>query len=350
MTILIENIAQLQSYVGGAINQSVDMRSISPSIERVTYDYILPIIGQTQYNELVTNIASPDARIVDLLAAIRRPLSLLSVWKHSFVGDIQFGETGLYRVESDERKGAYKYQINDFRAEHRNQGYNSIERLIFFLDKNSGDYPLWTASTEHKRHLALIINYASEFGVHYNMKINRYIYEIMRPVIEEMEIFVLEPLLGQDFYAELKTKIKAKNLSVAETELQKYLQKAVAHYTVLESLKRNIVQFQGDRIVQVDDLEPQSSRKKGTPTLTRVGVLANHNEEFAARHLSKAKWYLNNNLTDFPTYKAWQDALTAAAETAASEAAANSIYSCGCLGSCRCNPTTITKSKKIFRF
>lgn len=351
MNILFSEITELQPYVGGAINVSIDMRSITPTIERATYDYILPIIGQTQYDELLGNLSSTDARIVNLLEAVRRPLALLTVYEHSFVGDISFGESGLYRTETDDRKGAYKYQVNTFRAKHLNQGYNSIERLILFLDANLADYPLFTAATEYARHRSLVINYASEFAVHYDMKINRYIYQIMRPVIEEMEIFVLEPLLGQDFYTEIKTKIKANTLDAQEKQLLFYLQKSVAHYTVLESLKRNIVQFQGDRIAQVEELEPQSSRKTSNAGMNSIGVLAGHNEEFAARHLSKAKWYLTENIDNFPTYKAWKEALAAAVEEAAATVEDNSRYSaCGrCYGNCNCTTTT-KKTKKIFRF
>ena len=83
--------------------------------------------------------------------------------------------------------------------------------------------------------------------------------------------------------------------------------------------------------------------------MNNVGVLANHNEEFAARHLSKAKWFLTQNIDDFPTYKTWQKALAAAVEEEETNLLTNenSRYKCSCRGLCNCNLSATTKKKVI---
>jgi hypothetical protein len=314
MSQLFTNISQLQDHVGGAINASINIKSIAPSIDKAANDFIIPLVGQAQYTELLNNLTSTTDRIVNLLAAVRRPLAYLAVWQHSYQSEIQFGESGLYRVETESHKSAYKYQINDFRLSMRDSGYDALERLIIFLDANKTDYPLWTADPiAQAKHRNLFLNYAAEVNALYSKRINRYIYETMRPVIEELEVFTLEPLLGQAFFLEMKTKIKANTLSAKEKELLLFLQKALAHFAVLESLKRNIVSFVGDSIVEYEFSEPQSSRTAKTALPDTIGVLARHNDEFGNRNMSKAKWFLETYATDFPTWKTWQDALAASA-------------------------------------
>ena len=315
---------QLKTAIGGSINVSLELDSINPTLLDVAEVYVLPYLGQTTFDALRDYVAADytptDAALNALLPYARAPIGAIGAAEYSKLGGIQFGESGLFRIETDDKKSPYKYQENDYRYTLLTQGYNSIERMILFLEKNKADYPDWVdEAREYCR--GLFVSTAADLRAAYGKGIDRQIYEVLRPLIADMEVFLILSSIGQEQFDALKELQleDATTLTYAQSQALTRLRKAISLGAIQESLRRNIIQLKGDRIIQAEALEPQSSLKEGVPANPALSLSSVHMQEWKERHLSYFLKWLTDNPTTFPEYETYL-AAEAAAEAAASTA------------------------------
>jgi hypothetical protein len=319
---LFANITELKTILGGAINTSVELDSLSPAFHAAIYNHLVEWISEAFWDEFKTayDADTLSAEQTALLPYLQRPLAKLAMYEYQQIGTVQFTESGLNRIETETHKSAYRYQENAYSNFMLLNGYEDLERLLVYLETNKADFATWTGSDAYTRNRSLFITYASEFRRAYGKQVSRYVFEIMRPVMSDIETFAVLPLLGEDQFADLKAKILAGTTSSEEDELHNRIIRAVANYAMEESLKRELVQHDGNKVVQLESSILQSNTTKRVPDSSHLDVTIRHSHEFANRHLSYVKEYLDNNLDTFTLYSAYLDAQAEA--EAAEEAAA----------------------------
>ena len=353
---LFTDIDHIKQFVGGAVNISVEIDSLSPAFNRAAQNHLVGWLGAAQWNDMVTNFAAPDAELAALLPYAQSALAMLGMYEYSLIGSIQFTESGIHRVENDNYKSAYKYQEAEYRKWMLENGYEAIEEMLLFLQDNNEDYPLWDGTEVAAKNLQLVINYAKHFRAAADKNISRYTFELLRPLIEDLEFFVLIPNIGQPQYDDLKAKIASESaFSSEEDVLLGLIQKCIANFTIEEATRRQLVRLEGRNVVQTEKLEPQSYEKESTPTNSPLSVKINHHDEWGNRYVSRIVKYLDDNIDEFPLYETWKEEKATAAEEAAAEAAAAACCTeperycdptlCSCNGECTCS----AGGRKIFR-
>ena len=333
---LFNNISEIKDFVGGGANISLHIDSIGPSINPTAKRHLIRWISESQYNALVTAVdETPTSEETALLPYVQRPLALLTMYEYSNIGGIQIQESGFHRIETEHEKTAFKYQENNYKSYMLETGYEAIEDMLKFLEANEADYPLWQASTSYNRNKTLFVNYASEFRDLYAQYISRYTFEMIRPLIEDVERFAFIPLLGETEFNNLKTAILGKSLSAVQQSLVNLIQRAVANFAIEEGLKRQWVQIKNGNVVQTESLEPQSTRKESSAAMNALNVAVNNSELWANRHIAQIINFLSNNIDDFPDYKAHLDAQTEAEEEEETDECLDRLV-CGCDEFCSC--------------
>ncbi len=319
---MFTSITQLKEHIGGGGNLSLEIDSLRPTWELVAENDLLIWLGPTTYAALLTYVNDDDETgdddLTALLPHVRRPLALWTMAEYAKIGGIQFGESGMFRIEGEGKASTYKYQENAYKDYMLQHGWNALETLLNFLEENRLTYTDW-ASEARPRHRALMINTAAELRDCYARYCNRYTFESIRPLIEDMEIFFIKPGIGPEQFDALKAVILANNLDATQAEAVARLRRALAHMAVKEALNRNLVEVKGHRLVQVESLEPQSYHKESPPSLANVSAAHTQLDEFAQRHLDYALEYLAAHPEDFPEYAEYA---AAQADAAAAIAAA----------------------------
>ncbi len=338
---IFTNITEITDQVGGAINRSMEIDSIGPHIGMAAHKHLVLWLGITLWDNLVSYVDNPspvDTDLDDLLPYARKPLAFLTLEEYAKIGSIQFGEAGMYRTETDTHKGAYKYQENNYRQSMLENGYEALEQLLDYLEANEVNYPDWQASSGYTRNKSLVINSAATFRDRYSRSISRHTFEMLRPLIEDLEFFVLVPIMGEDQYDDVKTNIADKTTTGKDLILLGLIQKAIAYFTIQEGIRRHWLQIKDNRIIQAELLEPQSSKKEAPASTASVNLATRHNDEFGNRFVSRMLQYLDDNIDDFTSYKTWKEAKEAAEEAEADDADYERFASltCGCAGSCSC--------------
>jgi hypothetical protein len=320
---MFTTISQIKEHIGGGGNMSLELDSLRPTWELVAQNDLQLWLGPTTYAALLAYVLEADETGNDdfdlLLPYVRRPLALWTMAEYAKIGGIQFGESGMSRVEIEGRAQPYKYQENAYKEYMLNHGWNALETMLIFLEDNRDTYTDW-ATEARPRHRSLFINTAAELRDCYARYTNRYTFESIRPIIQDMEVFFLIPSIGIEQYTALKAVIATNNLDEPQTEAVARLSRALAHVSVKEALTRNLVAIKGHTLIQIEMLEPQSYAKESPPTINTVSLAHTQLDEFAQRHLDYAIQYLTDNPTEFPEYAAYAAALAAAAATTAAAA------------------------------
>lgn len=304
---IIRTISELKNFIGGAGNVSLNIADIQPFLDLVGQQHLRPWLGNTTYAALeAETIVAPYAA---LLSFVQRPLAFLAMLEYVKVNAIMISGAGNFRIESDEKKTAYKYQENQYRAVMQEQGWESIERMLRYLDENSTTFTAWAADEARKNHRGLFINYAEDFRNLYGKTISRYIFETLRPVIEEVEDTALLPYFGTPFFDALKTDIQDNTLAGKRKELVRLAQKVIVHFSIREGIKRNWVKFEGDRVVQTETLEPQGYQKDAPAGKDETATLLRHSEDWGNRHVATVLSFLEANIEEptFLLYKTYNE-------------------------------------------
>lgn len=324
---LFTTIAQVKTHIGGGANISLELDSINPTFTDVADIFLRPYLGQSTFDALAAYVAADytptDAALDALLPLARAPLAGFGVAEYSKIGNLQFGEAGLFRMESDDKRTPFKYQENEYRSTLRTQGYNALERMILWLEKNKADYPDWVDEARPYC-LSLFVSTAADLRACYSAQIDRQTYEVLRPLLEDMETFLILSSVGQAQFDALKVLqlTDPTTLSYNELEGLRRIRKAIGLGAIQENLRRGIVQLKEGRLVQIEALEPQSYLKEGIPASPSLSLSSVHLQEWKQRHLDYALTWLAAHPTEFPEYETYLAELAEAAAAAAAEAEA----------------------------
>lgn len=332
MSTILTTIDQLKDKVGGAVNPSLEFEAIRPYIEDVQRDHIMPLIGPDFLNDLITNQDTATGKQLELVNKIRKAVGYLCVYKYVNVGSVQLGEAGLFRTESESHKSTYKYQEQNYRDQMRESGYEALEEVIIFLQLNKINLGSLYTLEYYQKTRSMFINLALEFRNVYSSYISRYTYESLKPLMEDLETFAILPIIGQELFDRLKLSIADNDLTPVEILLVRHIQKALAHFTIEEGVRRLWVKIEGINVVQTERLEPQGLERQGSAGNLPLSVNVRHLYEFGNRWISYIKKYLLDNIEDFEEYADFI-AEQEAAELEEEEA----ILECGCLNICECD-------------
>jgi len=312
---MFETIDQIKEYVGGAANVSIQLESLTPAIHAAS----MPVkywLSPNVYAALDAAVVAGNltAAQTALLPYVRRPLALLTMHEHVKTGNIQITESGVQRHESENYKTAYKYQENQYKEQMRRLGYEAIEEMINFLHDNLVDYSDYASSSAYTRSTSYLINSAAAWRDSYNFEANRYTFELLLPVIDDVENIGIADCISADELSTLRTAYHADTASAKQKTVIKLLQRAIAQFTFALAVKRNLVQLQGRNVVQRETPDSAGYEKTSVPMNSQLDFPLKESAMAANQFLAKALDYMRANLDDFPEYKTKYEAELAAQE------------------------------------
>jgi hypothetical protein len=315
---IFPTIGTFKDVIGGGVNASMYLDSIEPYFDIAHERHIEDWLGTTLYNALADGIENSNLTQAEtnLLPYYRKALAWLALYEYMPHATVQISEAGMYRVENENMKSAYKYQMLAVMDNAIVNGYESMEKLILFLETNKATYTDWTTAPGYDKHHNIFLHTAADFRNVHNKRMARHTFDTIRGVVEDVEQFVIAPLLGEQQHAALLNARKT-NTWTTETKEKKVIyliNRAVAHYAIAAAMAMNIVEMRSDRIVSKTQGEALNSEL--VAGVEKYFVKNQHHDDTANRHLKRLRDYLNENLEDvaFQDYKDWQAELAEAEE------------------------------------
>lgn len=235
---IIKTIAELTQYVeAGSLT---DISVITPSIRAAERRFLVPVLGQDQYDQLIelyddnSDLSDDEQNLLDLCQEAVANIAMgIAVSRIA----VMISDSGVRRSESNSEKSAFQYQEKNVREAFAQAGFDTLENLLQFLDSKKLVFTSWANSSAFQAYRNYFMPSAIEFENYYAIKQSRLVYNTISYIMRNVENFQLKDVIGKQLFDVLKTQQKAGTLLPAyQTLLTTYICPGIAMYTIAKGL------------------------------------------------------------------------------------------------------------------
>lgn len=243
---------------------SVSWSVISPIVSLAELTYIIPAIGQDEYDDLeskytANSITGKDAQ---LLGNVQRALSFFVSYMHMKINSVQHSDAGTFENTPANAQVSRQWKEQGSAEMFINVADESLDRSLAYLESNANDFPIWKASTAYTVSKELFITNATDLTkLGANINNSRSAYMALRPYILIVEESYIIPAISQAMYDKLKQEIIDGNLSGVNTALVAKIRPALAQLTLVEGIPYLNVSLTGTglKVITTNDAITQKS-------------------------------------------------------------------------------------------
>lgn len=290
---LITTIAQVIEFVKVSYSNAA---SSLPNQLRAERRFLIPVLGEDLYNNLVANIT--DDTYDDLLYKCRSVSAPLSYWLELATIQAQITDAGVATFENENKRAAHRWEYEEIKQQLEEDGMYAIEDLLKYLFENAATYN-WTPSDEFN----IIFKSADDFKKYYPTLSQPYrVFQSMRVLMQQVQDQYMIPLLGEDFFIELRDVASA---TTEEAKAIVLIKKAVANLTIARAIETLSVRFSNDGftvLLSSPQEKPAQGQQQAPDNQLRVAM--ERAGTSGDTYLLQLKEYLNETASDsvFSTY------------------------------------------------
>lgn len=215
---------QLKQYVKVTFNSS---NSSLPDIVAAENKFIVPIIGATLLAESIAAADNtPKAKLCNLIRAVVAPLAY---WMDLATLHVNIGDGGLGVNRSENQDPLHRWEYEQLKESLAEKGTAALEAMMQFLYANKQDLG-WTIPEG----FSTIIKTGDEFKKYYFIHQPYRTFEMLRPLLSEVEDQYLISSIGLETFNELKDYAENNALIIAA---QRLLKKAAVNYTINKAVE-----------------------------------------------------------------------------------------------------------------
>jgi len=308
MKLFINTIDVIKQFV--AVNASLAIETIKPYLIQAQRKFIVPVIGADLSN-LLLDYYNDTKHVANelydnLIEGIQEPLANYALYLYAPIGQLQVSDAGINRVETENNKAAYQYQMNELRKSWLDAAHQAIDELLGLLDATTSDtLPVWFSSAEYVENKSLFINSAEEFTNEVpNLNYSRRLFIYLKPIIRATEKRYILPSISAALFAEIKNELRANSVSDANKALLELIRLPVALLSMSKALDSLSIEIMPSSIV-----ENYTSMMINEKSSVQASAAKIHNLERALEQDGKAELqrvidFLNTNHADYPLFEA----------------------------------------------
>lgn len=231
---LFKTPTEFQEYISSSIE--FEMKAIKPYLNAVCNSTIKNLLGSALLAKLIKayDDNSNNANYKELLTYVRPVLANLAFEKYLPTAQVSISKGGVRISTNETNKTAFQWQIKDIRKSCLEMGNSAIEELLIYLESKSTatEFSDWSSAPGYTLFYELFLRKTEEFQKEYNINNSRRTFLSLVPMMREVEEFSIMPLIGSDFATELKTQIKANNVTANNKKAIALINKTIAYLTV----------------------------------------------------------------------------------------------------------------------
>ena len=233
MSSLFSSYDQVKEIIGA--DASNELETIQPYINDAANDYVIPFLGQAEYDLLQShftdNIMTTDD--TKLLVYVRKILAHFAYYLFADDGTMNISDQGFIRQEHSEGKSAYQWQVRAFKERRWISGWRAIEAMNIFLYKNLGNYTTWYACDERTVWNKHFVWNTLNFKLYH--RISGYdTLHTLQPTISEVEEKYIRPHITTTLYNEMLTRIMEGSATEDDLALLPYIRRVIVFKTLEE--------------------------------------------------------------------------------------------------------------------
>lgn len=299
---------------------STEFENIQQFIQQAELEFIIPLIGKEQYDDIndaynatTPTLSSEQAALLPYLQKALAPYSMY-LWIPS--GQLSIGDNGIRIANTETHKTAFQWQIDKLERSLIRQGGVAADSLLQFLEENKSDYTLWTDSESYNDFKSTFITSALQFSkIYAALGYSRTNFIAIRSTMKMIEDLDIQSELGEEYYLELQDEHLSGSLTEENKKVYNIMIKAIAHLTIARAIatlsvsfdERGVLNFNSkSNTTTLDNKEPAKDQM-----ITKLEVEA---EKIGKSYIQKLKKFLADNISDYSTYassSAYDDQSTA---------------------------------------
>ena len=305
-------MAEIRKYI--PVSAATTFDNLSPFILSSEISYILPLIGESLYNQVhayYTNSATlPDGVTPEnkshfdlLIDRIQRALiNLTYFYGYDFLNAI-VNDAGFHRQESDTEKGLYKYQEDAIKSGFRNNGFNALDTMLSFIESHIYTFVKFKESSNFTLRRQSIIPSTGVLDSIFDINGSRLVYLKLCRFITQVEDFDISALLGAPLYKIVKEEIVKDSPDAKILALIPYIQRPLAYLAVSRaSLQLGINITDKGLFFESQESTLLNSNKTTPLTDQQFYVLGKNCERTGNEYLELLRGFLLANASDYPAY------------------------------------------------
>lgn len=310
---IVKNTPEIRKHL--PVNISLSIENLKPFLIRAELKYLIPTIGLEQYEALNAYAEAKefDEDLDALMQVCIPPVIFLAVFEGYDLLNVEFSDSGFHRNETENKKGLYGYQERGIKAFLKNSGFNGLDAVLEFLEKNIDTYTLWADSEACSSVYDGLIRTAKEFTKFYvQLKDSSIVFRQMKSAMQRAEDFQIRCKIGNTIVDNIKELIKDREIDDPLNSKYKlllpYIQKALAYLTINEAANELGVKLtdKGLYFEQVDaGLIPDNISE--TSPDSKVETIKTQTFTYGRKYLTLLTDYLNAHTADFEEYTAISD-------------------------------------------
>lgn len=239
------NADEIRPYIGASTALSFD--TLHASLQNAFGLFIRPLVGDKLVTKLVeiydsvTDISTIKEETADknlkLLYLAQRSNAFLAFWYDYDEFQMLIGDSGVKRQESDQAKTPFKYQEQSLKDGWKNKGFDALDKLLYFLEKNLSDFEDFKESEYYTESLNSIVRNTLEVNNYYTINNSRLIFLRLKTHFRVIEDTIISSRLGSQFYDSFKEEIAKETPEGKYEKLRKLLIPVVVFYSVGRLIK-----------------------------------------------------------------------------------------------------------------
>lgn len=220
------------------VSKALSFDKMESSLCAAWNQFIVPVLGEAMTAKLIEIYETPSQDKLDLhlLELCQRANGNLALWYNYDELSLSITDAGFQRQESETMKPLYKYQETSLRNGFKNKGFNALDEVLLFLERNIEFYP------EYKNSYALyrnnIVRSTEEVNQTYFINNSRLVFLRLQTHLRLIEQAILLPALGVKLYDYLVKSMAEPNLSEDEKVRVEALRIKAGKVIIMHSVKR----------------------------------------------------------------------------------------------------------------
>lgn len=297
---IITTITEVQE-LGLPVTQ-LGQTPLLPDMDVAAEEFLQPYLGSTllaALQETYDGTATPpDTANAALLPYAQKAVAAFAYWHALPAMHTSITDAGVRRNTSDNMPTAYRWEFEKAQDYLEELAYQSLERLLKYLELHADDYPDWTASPAFELRTKLLIRSGKEFAEHYRLLQPYRTYASMLSDALHVEQMILEPAIGKAFVQSFRDKLSTTTLEDEEAQAYDLMKKVVAYYTIARVVRRLPCIMTANGLMMKSEAGSNSNGSGGDGQRPGDAVAMRRTEDAAkidgSKYLAALKKYLSN--------------------------------------------------------
>jgi len=280
--------------------------TIAPYIDEAQQK-ITPLLGPEMWDKLQSDLtaSSTDINHLALLTLVRRAQANFGYLLFASDGTIQISDTGFLQVEEGGRKGAYQWQVREFKRARSERAWEAMHQILKLLMAKRDIYIEWSTSDSISEMLAVWLPTLDSFNKQRRIHGFETLWTL-RPSMLFIQERVIRENIGNELYEQITEEFIDDDLTADnKILLNSYIAPVIAHLSIERaSMELNFRSSSNGLRVDGIDAVSDNSEKEGPAGRTDAYNVRQDAEKKGAAALRELREYLNKtaSATKYPTY------------------------------------------------